>query len=156
MAYKRMNTIYIKEPDLSIQIRFINDIAIVNAFNPYGQRICECRTSYSNDTFTISSWFVEKNNQHKGYGRRTLNATLKAMLDKYGIPTSIKYIWNHQNDYVFNWLVKNFDAKCTCPIAILKNETSDIPEAHIYELNKDKVFTYFDLMGEKDEIKDIC
>ena len=60
----------------------------------------------------------------------------------FGIPAHIEYIWNGQNQYVYDWLKKNFDAVCKCPIAAQKTQPGDDWDSHIYELDCNKVLRF--------------
>lgn len=110
--------------------------------------ICKCKININEDytIWTISSWFVKKEYQNKGIGKYTLHKSLKNLVENYGIPQEIKYIWNGTNNYVLEWLETNFDAICECPIAIQKTSTEDDCLSHIYGLNIKKVFNYFEIV----------
>lgn len=97
------------------------------------------------NVWTISEWFVSDCFQHKGYGRRILDAALTKMFEMFGEPFEIQYVWNGQNEYVFEWLKKNFTPISTCPIAIQKTQSDDDWSSHIYKLQKEKVLKYFEL-----------
>jgi hypothetical protein len=64
------------------------------------------------------------------------------MRTAFDIPNHIEYIWNGQNQYVYDWLVKNFDAVCECPIAVQKTQPGDDWDSHIYELDCNKVLSF--------------
>lgn len=42
----------------------------------------------------------------------------------------------------YDWLVKNFDAVCECPIAVQKTQPGDDWDSHIYELDCNKVLRF--------------
>ena len=110
--------------------------------------ICKCRVNYNKNTWSISSWFTDKNYQNRGLGSQALRATLQAINGVVSKPISIEYIWNGTNSYVGEWITKHFDAKCKCPLVVLKETSSDNWESHIYELNVDKVLKYFNITGK--------
>ena len=88
---------------------------------------------------TISSWYVEESYKHQGYGKKVLREIFKAF-KPYNI-NSLKYIWNGTNKYVGEWL-KKFNAKCCCPLAVLKTSEEDTWESHIYELDVNRFMNY--------------
>lgn len=104
-----------------------------------------CGLTKDKDEWTIFKWSTQDKFQHAGYGRFAMQELLKYCVNIYGMPKSIKYIWNGQNNYVGEWLVKHFDAICCCPLSILKNNCDDDWESHIYMLDKEKVLEYFDI-----------
>lgn len=108
-------------------------------------QVCECKVSVDKSLWTISSWFTKPGYKGKGIGKNTMKTTLNHILKTYGVPEKIEYIWNGANSYVLEWLEKNFDAVCTCPIAVQKLLTEDDWSSHIYELNAKKVLSYFEL-----------
>lgn len=110
--------------------------------------ICKCVISVnkSDNSWTISQWYANKNYQHKGYGRLTMKYLVQELYNKYK-PKNIIYIWNNVNEYVYNWIVNNFDAKLSDEaIRILKVTDEDIKEGHQYYLNKNKFLKYFEVI----------
>lgn len=109
--------------------------------------ITKCKINISNNykKWTISEWFTTTNFQHMGFGKVALKNALIELLNQYGEPNEIEYIWNGVNQYVYDWLVENFDAKCECPIAVLKKQADDDYLSHMYMLNKNKVLNHFNL-----------
>lgn len=110
--------------------------------------ICKCVISVnkSDNSWTISQWYANKNYQHKGYGRLTMKYLVQELYNKYK-PNNIIYIWNNVNEYVYNWIVNNFDAKLSDEaIRILKVTDEDIKEGHQYYLNKNKFLKYFEVI----------
>ena len=110
--------------------------------------VCKCyiSTNKEEQLWRISYWFTKSEFMHKGYGKETLKHTLDYCMTKYGMPTSVQYTWNGTNSYVLDWLERHFNAVCTCPIAVQKTQPDDDKDSHIYELNKEKVLEYFDLL----------
>lgn len=114
------------------------------------EEICQC-TCYTNDKgkeWVITKWFVNPGHQHKRYGFEILQKALSELTTRYGSPRKITYIWNGVNNYVLEWLQKRFDAECLCPLVILKTQAEDNWESHVYQLNKEKVLTYFELTDD--------
>lgn len=119
----------------------------------------ECKSTVGNETackcsldidiingkikWTISSWFTENKFKYQGIGKRTMGRLFTYCIIKYGIPTNVEYIWNGKNEYVLEWLERNFDAICTCPIAVQKTQADDDWSSHIYVLNTHKILKYF-------------
>ena len=110
---------------------------------------CRITTDRNKKRFIITDWQTAAESRHKGFGKRALRSAIKQAIRTKGHPDSIGYVWNGQNSYVFDWLEKNFDARCTCPIAVLKNNADDDPESHIYELDVAKVLDYFNLKNTR-------
>ena len=102
-----------------------------------------CQINIENNTFTISSWYTNKQYLHQGIGKQTLKNALIKAVNLYGEPNNIEYIWNGANDYVIKFLENNFDPINKCPLAVLKYSQEDVWESHIYKKNKEKVLNYF-------------
>ena len=111
------------------------------------KKVCECKVcvNKSHDAWSISAWYTSTSYMHKGYGKETLKHILEDMYEELGIPSKIEYIWNGSNQYVMDWLERNFDPVCKLPLAVLKNQEADDWDAHIYVLNRDKVIKYFNI-----------
>lgn len=112
-----------------------------------GIEVCKCKMSSSKDKslWTISSWYTKRGFMHQGFGKKTLKKTLDEMNKTLGLPTKIEYIWNGANEYVYDWLSKNFGALSKCPLAVQKYSNDDDWESHIYSLNTEKFLNYFEL-----------
>lgn len=104
--------------------------------------IARIKINKKGDSWEISEWFTTPSMQNKGIGSKVfkqgINHVLCCTLE---IPSKITYVWNGENEYVGKWLSK-FDAKCTCPAAVLKNLDADTWDAHVYELNTRKVLDF--------------
>lgn len=114
-------------------------------FTDAGQEVCVCGISIGRqlNEWDITEWHTEEGFKHKGLGKATMQAALRACRERYGMPSGILYTWNGANAYVMDWLEKNFDARCTCPVAMQKNQCDDDWSSHIYRLDMDKVFRFF-------------
>lgn len=111
-----------------------------------GDVIGHCSISAnSNRIWMISEWFVDHDYQRQGIGKDLFLYAMKYLNLHYPIPDKIEYVWNGANQYVYDWLQKNFAPVSQCPIAIQKSNTDDDWLSHIYELDVDSVFDYFDL-----------
>lgn len=97
------------------------------------------------NSWMISEWFVDHNYQRQGLGKDLFLYAMKYFNLHYPIPDKIEYVWNGANQYVYDWLQKNFAPVSQCPIAIQKSNTDDDWLSHIYELDVNSVFEYFDL-----------
>lgn len=106
---------------------------------------CKCQINVDGSTWTISSWYTNKDYQHKGIGTKTLKQLLQHLYSNFGCPMRIEYIWNGANEYVYEWLEVNFGALSKCPLAVQKTQTDDDWDSHIYYLNVEKVIKYFEL-----------
>ena len=115
--------------------------------------VCECKVCYNvdSDIWTISSWHTSTSYSHKGYGKEVLKHALKFMYDTFMIPDSIEYIWNGVNQYVMDWLERNFEPVCKLPLEAQKYNEIDDWDAHIYRLNRDKVLEYFNIGGKQND-----
>lgn len=114
-----------------------------------------CLISVTDNIWTISGWFVDKEYQGKGIGTSLLQGSLKYLCENFGEPSKIEYIWNGANEYVLDWLTKNFSPVSKCPIAVQKTQADDDWSSHIYTLDKDKVLRYFDIEDIIEEDIDI-
>lgn len=131
-----------------------NTNGICGILNIDGIDICKCKM-YTNEqnTWTISAWYTLKDYLHQGYGSITLKNTVQEMYNTFGQPEKIEYVWNGANNYVYDWLSKNFGAISKCPIAVQKYANDDDWDSHIYTLNLEKFLKYFDLEQEQKIIK---
>ena len=120
-----------------IRTRIINDKGIVQG---------KCSITVTNNVWTISEWFIDKTLQGKGIGRALLRSTLEYLYNVLGEPLKIEYIWNGQNEYVLEWLTRNFEPISKCPLSVQKTQTEDDWESHVYVLDKNKVLKYFRLI----------
>ena len=109
--------------------------------------VSHCAVDYDDDGWVISAWYTDGEYKQKGYGKEVLTRTLRELAKKK-IPNKVEYVWNGKNDYVYNWLRNHFNATCNCPLAILKNESADSWDSHIYTLDSNKVIDYFELAKE--------
>lgn len=87
--------------------------------------------------YTITAWYVIDGFKHQGYGRMVLQFMFEELSKDY----RVQYIWDGTNEYVGAWLAK-FNAKCIAPLAVLKTQSADDWESHIYELDAKKFFEY--------------
>ena len=108
-----------------------------------GETVSWCKVDIQEKTWTVSDWKTLPEYQHKGYGKQILEFTLTKMAETFPIPDKIEYIWNGQNQYVYDWLVRHFDAVNQCPLAVKKYSSADDWESHIYNLNTEKFLNYF-------------
>lgn len=109
--------------------------------------ICICKVSIDRDahSWNITSWHTKEGFKNQGFGKATMQKALAHCMKTYEYPVAIRYTWNGVNNYVLDWLIRHFNAKCTCPIAVQKTQPDDDWSSHIYELNKEKVLKYFKL-----------
>ena len=109
--------------------------------------ICVCKVGYdvSGSGWVISSWFTKEKYQNSGIGKATLQKVLACLYERFGKPDTIGYIWNGTNEYVLKWMEKHFDAKCLCPLAIQKTQSGYDWLSHMYDLDVDKVISYFNI-----------
>ena len=119
--------------------------AVFEGKSYFNEVVCTCKISTNQGRWVISYWHTEEKYQHRGYGKELMKSVLKEIYLRFGEPEGIEYIWNGLNQYVFDWLEQNFDAKCKCDIAVQKNQSDDDWESHIYVLNKDKFMNFFNI-----------
>ena len=105
--------------------------------------LCKCQINVCNKTWTISSWYTNKDYLNKGFGTKTLKHLLRFLYEQFGKPESVEYIWNGANYYVYQWMELNFGAISKCPLAVQKVQSDDDWDSHIYYLNVNKVIKYF-------------
>ncbi|MBO5389166.1 MAG: GNAT family N-acetyltransferase [Lachnospiraceae bacterium] len=103
--------------------------------------------SSTNNTWTITGWYIDEEYQNKGLGKELLHNSFTYLYNLFGTPNKIDYIWNGTNEYVIEWLRSNFSPISKCPIAVQKTQADDDWESHIYTLDKDKVLIYFNIIG---------
>lgn len=106
---------------------------------------CVTHVSDNNTKWTISAWYVTDEYQNQGIGKVVLAKALKKLYAEFGRPAVIQYNWNGTNMYVRDWLFKHFEPTVQCPLWVLKNQVEDDWASHIFELNIDKVFEYFNI-----------
>lgn len=111
-----------------------------------GDQIGHCKISINttNNSITVQEWFMDITYQHLGVGRKLLQYAINYVSHTYGTITSVKYIWNGTNKYVYDWLVRNFDAVCDCPIAVQKKQPDDDWLSHVYTLDTAKFMSYME------------
>lgn len=105
--------------------------------------ICKCQINVCKETWTISSWYTNKEYLNKGFGTKTLKYLLRYLYKMFGKPDCVEYIWNGANYYVYQWMESHFGAISKCPLAVQKVQCDDDWDSHIYYLNVDKVINYF-------------
>ncbi len=111
------------------------------------KKVSECRIVINRCNgkckWTIAEFYTEKEFMHQGNGKLTMKHLVQSLLGLMGRPTDVEYIWNGVNEYVFDWITREFEAVCQCPIAVQKTQSDDDWSSHMYTLNKDKVLEYF-------------
>lgn len=110
-----------------------------------GTLASHCTITRDSDKWNISSWYTTSSFKNKGYGKTAMIELFTYCTDKYGKPAEIKYTWNGQNSYVYDWMVKHFDAVCCCSLAVQKYSYDDDWESHLYDLNVDKFLNYLEI-----------
>ena len=113
-----------------------------------GEVICSCRISVNvqEHSWNITQWNTREGFKRTGRGKATMRETLAYCMKLYGMPESVCYIWNGANAYVLEWIEKHFNAACTCPLAVQKNQADDDWNSHIYNLDRAMVLQYFKLV----------
>lgn len=119
----------------------------INANLYDGEKVIgRCSISMEAGVWTISAWYVDKEYQNKGLGRKLLFDTCEEFQKIVGEPVEVQYNWNGTNKYVFDWLSDNFSPLSMCPISVMKYEEiypEDIPEGHLYKLVKEQFVSYW-------------
>lgn len=110
--------------------------------------ISECKISILDNVWSISEWYTYNTYKHKGYGNVVMKEALSRLYKDCGEPDEIRYIWNGVNAYVMDWLTKHFDPVSSLPLEVQKTSETDVWEAHIYILNKEKVLEYFEVKDQ--------
>lgn len=107
--------------------------------------VCTCQIDTYNTEWWITVWKTESQYRNKGYGKKAMRALLISLYNRLGKPKKVVYIWNGANSYVFDWMQNNFDATCMCPLAVQKISEEDSWDSHMYTLNVQKLFNYFNI-----------
>lgn len=102
------------------------------------------------NSWMISEWFVDHTYQHQGIGKELFQKSIEFMNSHFPYPNKIKYVWNGANQYVYDWLQKNFSPVSQCPMAIQKFNADDDWLSHVYELDKKSLYDYFGVHEEYD------
>lgn len=128
--------------DIQFSVNFLqSEICAVKGY--IGKRgVCRCNVSYKDNTWRITAWYTDNDFQHRGYGTKALKLALSSIFAQTGVPEVIEYVWNGENQYVFDWLVGHFDPVCKLPLEVRKYSDADDWEAHVYTLNKAKVISF--------------
>ena len=124
-------------------IKYMDDLGIRVFLKEDRTTISECKISTSNGIWSVTEWFTNHNYMHQGYGDKVIRTAFQTLYDTYGYPEEVRYNWNGANEYVFDWLQRHFSPTSLLPIAEQKYMEGDCWEAHIYRLDKTKVFNYF-------------
>lgn len=116
-----------------------------------GDTIGHCSISVDkSNNWMISEWFVDSGFQKQGIGRELFKQNCAHLVENFGYPNKIEYIWNGTNQYVFDWLQENFAPVSMCPISVQKYSSGDDWLSHVYSLDKDAFLKYFDV-AEKEQ-----
>lgn len=123
-------------------MKFVKNGEKINLYNDADKLLSTCTIHEKGNVWTISAWFTAKDELHKGFGKMVMREAVRRLL-LGGKPARIEYIWNGANAYVYDWMVSHFDAKNTCPLAILKMSDEDSWESHVYDFNVNKFLAYY-------------
>lgn len=107
------------------------------------------------NSWMISEWFVNHDYQHQGLGTELFCESINYLSSNFSYPDKIEYVWNGANQYVYDWLQKNFAPVSQCPIAIQKSNTDDDWLSHIYELDVRSVYEYFGIFNQEKDVKEL-
>ena len=138
----RWNKDNIHMKTVHINNKIISEAIDVQAHNSVGHITISVN---KDNSWMISEWFVNHDYQHQGLGTELFRESINYLSSNFSYPDKIEYVWNGANQYVYDWLQKNFALVSQCPIAIQKSNTDDDWLSHIYELDVDSVFDYFDI-----------
>lgn len=106
------------------------------------KEVSRAKVNIGYKSWEVSEWYTDAEYQHKGYGSLVLKQAMVYAHACTGNPLEITYIWNGENQYVMDWLERNFKAECTCPLVVLKYSPADDRESHIYNLDVNSVLAY--------------
>lgn len=112
-----------------------------------GKEISHVKVNYSGKEWEISSWFTDEGYQNKGIGTTLLKTAMTSLVQINGDPEKVTYTWNGTNSYVLVWLKSKFNAKCNCPLSVLKYFNGDLWDAHIYTLDTERVKAFLKEVG---------
>lgn len=105
--------------------------------------ISRCNILVNQGTWKISSWYTNEGYKGQGLGKKCMRELIQYIYLKMGKPEYVEYIWNGQNEYVYQWMERHFNPISKCPIAVQKYDMSDSWDSHIYKLNVDSFLNYF-------------
>lgn len=130
---------------MELQFKFTGGpkFMICRSYSENRELVSKCKINTDIHKWTISEFFTEKQFMHMGFGKVTMKTLIDRLIYMYGEPSIIEYIWNGANEYVLDWITKEFNAVCQCPITVQKTQTDDDWSSHMYTLDKDKVLKYF-------------
>lgn len=107
--------------------------------------IGRCTITVKKNQLTISEWYVSDWFSNRGIGRELLTFLIKYSIGDVGDLKEVLYIWNGANEYVYDWLVRNFNAEVNLSIQEQKNSYDDTKDGHFYKLDIDMFKDYFDI-----------
>lgn len=110
-----------------------------------GRQVGKCAMSYGPAKWSIVEWFVDGFYKHQGIGKHLMKLLMEDLIKDTGKPKEITYTWNGENEYVRDWLERNFDAECEEDVNASKYKAEYSKDAHLFKLNVDMVFEYFGL-----------
>lgn len=105
--------------------------------------IGRCTITVKRHQLTVSEWYVNDWFKHKGIGKEMLRHLIQKYIGDVGTLKEVLYIWNGDNDYVYDWLVRNFNAEVDLTIEEQKNYYDDTKSGHFYRLDVNMFKEYF-------------
>lgn len=108
-------------------------------------KVGRCEMSYGVSKWGIKEWFVEDGYKRKGIGKQMMKLLMEDLLKDTGKPVEVIYTWNGENEYVYDWLIRNFNAVCQEDLNVLKNDSKFGWKAHLFKLDTNLVLKYFDI-----------
>ena len=106
------------------------------------KEVSYAKVNINGKSWEVSAWYTDAEYQNKGYGSIALKQAMVYAHACTEDPEQVEYTWNGVNQYVMDWLERKFNAKCTCPIAVLKYSVEYTKEAHKYELDVKSVLDW--------------
>lgn len=119
------------------------------AYDSYNKVVGICSIDVSPYQWVIAEWFVYGDRKHNGMGKNMMGLLVKSICEEFPIPERIMYNWNHDNYYVYDWMRKHFDAESIVSPQVAKNNFDDDKESHMFRLNINKFFEYFNIRKER-------
>lgn len=107
--------------------------------------VSKCVMSADKSNWRISAWYTKEECFGQGLGKKCMKELVHHIYSILGRPECIEYIWNGQNDYVYEWMERHFSPVSKCPIIVQKYQAEDDWDSHVYKLDVNAFLKYFEV-----------
>ena len=115
----------------TVKINGYNEFTLMDEMK---RRLCTCGIFISDENiWTITSWYAEKDEKHKGYGKTALHDSLAYLYETEPEPSEIEYLWDGNNQHVIKWIKEQLGAS---------QKQSETGRHEVYTLDKEKTINY--------------